>query len=55
MKLNRRSQPIVYTRVALKPKTAIQKEREAMNELLRDALLLAYGFGFVIFLFLVIR
>lgn len=54
MRLNRKTQPLVYTRVALKPKTEIQREREALNALLRDAVLLAYGFGFVIFLFLVI-
>ena len=55
MKLNRKTQPLIYTQMPVKPKTEIQREREALNALLRDAVLLAYGFGFVIFLFLVIR
>jgi hypothetical protein len=55
VKLNRRTQPLVYTRVAMKPKTEVQRDREEQDALLRDAVLLAYGFGFLIFLFLVIR
>lgn len=55
MKLNRRTQPLVYTRVAMKPKTEVQRDRDERDALLRDAVLLAYGFGFLIFLFLVIR
>jgi hypothetical protein len=39
----------------MKPKTEVQRDREEQDALLRDAVLLAYGFGFLIFLFLVIR
>lgn len=55
MRLNRKTQPVVYTRVALKPKTGVQRDRDQQDALLRDAVLLAYTFGFLIFLFLVIR
>lgn len=55
MRLNRKTQPLVYTRVAIKPKTEIQRDREEQDALLRDAVLLAYTFGFLIFLFLVVR
>ena len=54
MKLNRKTQPLVYTRMALKSPSDIQRQREEQDALLRDVVLLAYGLGFAVFLFLVI-
>jgi len=54
VKLNRKTQPLVYTRVALKSPTDVARQREEQDALLRDVVLIAYGLGFVVFLFLVI-
>jgi len=54
VKLNRKTQPLVYRQVALKSPNEIERQREQQGALLRDVVLLAYGLGFVVFLFLVI-
>lgn len=54
MRLNRKTQPLVYTRVALKSPTDIARQRQEQDALLHDVVLTAYGLGFVVFLFLVI-
>ena len=54
MKLNRKTQPLVYTRMALKSPSDIARQREQQDALLRDVVLIAYALGFVVFLFLVI-
>jgi len=54
VKLNRKTQPLVYTRVALKSPTDVARQRAEQDALLRDVVLTAYGLGFVVFLFLVI-
>ena len=54
MKLNRKTQPVVYTRVAFQSPSDVARQREEQDALLRDVVLIAYGLGFVVFLFLVI-
>ena len=54
MKLNRKTQPVVYRRIAFQAPSDIARQREQQGALLRDVVLLAYGLGFVVFLFLVI-
>ena len=54
MKLNRKTEPVVYRRVAFQSPSDIARQREEQGALLRDVVLLAYGLGFVVFLFLVI-
>ena len=55
MKVNRRTQPIVYTRMSFTRKNEIERLREEQRKALRDVLLLAYAFGFLVFLFMVVR
>lgn len=54
MKIDRRSTPIVYQRMPLRERTEIERQRAEQDKILWDVLLLAYAFGFVVFLALVI-
>ena len=54
MKLNRKTEPVVYRRVAFQSPTGIERQRQEQDALLRDVVLIAYGLGFVVFLFLAI-
>ena len=49
MKLNRKSQPVVYRRVAIKTSILVQEQKRAA--LLLDIGILCFGLGFVVFLF----
>jgi hypothetical protein len=54
MRLNRLSDVQVYKQMPLRTRTQLEQQRIAQRELLRDAMLLAYGFTFVLFLFWVV-
>ena len=54
MRIDRRSTPIVYRRMPLREQTEIQRQRAEQDKILRDVMLLAYAFGFVVFLAMVI-
>jgi hypothetical protein len=54
-RLNRLSDPLTYKRVPVRTRTEAEMQRMAQRELLRDVTLLAYAFGFVVFLFMVLQ
>jgi hypothetical protein len=49
MRLNRKTQPLVYTRVAIR--TEILDEQRKRAQALMDLAIGIYGFAFVVFLF----
>lgn len=49
MKLNRKTQPVVYRRIAIK--TSLLSEQERRAALYADIALLCFGLAFVVFLF----
>ena len=49
MKLNRKTQPVVYRRVAIK--TSILEDEQRRDALFGDIAILCVGLGFIVFLF----
>jgi len=49
VKLNRKTQPVVYRRVAIK--TSILEEEQRRAALFGDIAILCFGLGFIVFLF----
>lgn len=54
MRLNRMSDVQMYKQLPLRTRTQLEQQRMAQRELLRDTMLLAYGFVFLLFLFWVV-